>query len=402
MRSSRETSNESAKGATMRIGISLLAVAWLMLASGASSAQSTQEAQDAYIAGYARALLDRQFRWVSASVEVKAGRITIQVSELQGPDRESIEESLAAIEGVRHVEIVTGDAPAPGKPPVETTLPGSFETTPGGAGVEEVVTPDLPMPFPKRDLFDDLLADPRNPRFTLGLLEYQGHERLHSVAMTSFGETFGLIRGATPLDGLWQLGLQASVFGIFDLDSDSNDLLNNDYRVGVPLSYRRGSLSAQLRVYHQSSHLGDEYILRDSFTNSSRSNLSYEGVDFRTSWNCTEWIRAYGGARYILSQVDDGVDVGRWSVIYGTEVVSPWGLHGGKIRPLVAAHVEQWKFRDWEPDLSLRAGILIDNMRGVGDRAVVALAYYKGRDYNGQFLLEEDIKYLGLVLDVYF
>jgi len=100
--------------------------------------------------------------------------------------------------------------------------------------------------------------------------------------------------------------------------------------------------------------------------------------------------------------VDDGVDVGRWSALYGTEVVSPWGLFGGKIRPLVAAHVEQWEFRDWEPDLSLRAGTSIENMRGDGDRAVLAVAYYEGRDYNGQFLLEEDIEYLGPVLDAYF
>ncbi|MFP4087106.1 MAG: DUF1207 domain-containing protein [Desulfobacteraceae bacterium] len=46
------------------------------------------------------------------------------------------------------------------------------------------------------------------------------------------------------------------------------------------------------RLYHQSSHLGDEYLLRD---NTSRENLSYEGVEVLLSYNLIESLRIYGG-----------------------------------------------------------------------------------------------------------
>jgi hypothetical protein len=53
------------------------------------------------------------------------------------------------------------------------------------------------------------------------------------------------------------------VFAQFDLDSTSDDLLNADYVVGLPLTFRRAGFSARGRFYHQSSHLGDELLLRE-------------------------------------------------------------------------------------------------------------------------------------------
>ncbi len=47
----------------------------------------------------------------------------------------------------------------------------------------------------------------------------------------------------------------------FDLSAPSSDLINTDYVVGVPLSWRSGGWSTRVRLYHQSSHLGDEFLL---------------------------------------------------------------------------------------------------------------------------------------------
>ncbi|WP_375136022.1 DUF1207 domain-containing protein [Nitrosomonas oligotropha] len=35
------------------------------------------------------------------------------------------------------------------------------------------------------------------------------------------------------------------------------------------------------RIYHQSSHLGDEFLLRKAGFAFNRVNLSYEGIDLR-------------------------------------------------------------------------------------------------------------------------
>ncbi len=73
----------------------------------------------------------------------------------------------------------------------------------------------------------------------------------------------------------------------------SLDLVNADYTVGLLASYRTGRLSGFLRLCHQSSHLGDEFIL-NSQTPVSRVNLSFEEVDLKLSYDVASWFRIYG------------------------------------------------------------------------------------------------------------
>ena len=51
------------------------------------------------------------------------------------------------------------------------------------------------------------------------------------------------------------------MFALFSLDAPSSDLVTSDHWVGFALSYRKGPWSYLLRLYHQSLHLGDEFIL---------------------------------------------------------------------------------------------------------------------------------------------
>ena len=60
----------------------------------------------------------------------------------------------------------------------------------------------------------------------------------------------------------WQLSISGAVFAQFNLDASSMDLINADYIIGFPLSYRNGSWSARARLFHQSSHLGDDFLLQ--------------------------------------------------------------------------------------------------------------------------------------------
>lgn len=47
--------------------------------------------------------------------------------------------------------------------------------------------------------------------------------------------------------------------------------------MGVPLSISTGNFTNMTRVFHQSSHLGDEYLLGKNHV--KREGLSYDGVD---------------------------------------------------------------------------------------------------------------------------
>src|SRR2546422_3614331 len=55
-----------------------------------------------------------------------------------------------------------------------------------------------------------------------------------------------------PYTTLFRSAIAAGVFSQFNMQSATNDLINTDYLVGLPLTYRHGSWSTRLRLYHQS------------------------------------------------------------------------------------------------------------------------------------------------------
>ena len=239
------------------------------------------------------------------------------------------------------------------------------------------------------------MAAPRWPHFSLAYHNYLGDEELTSVGATSFGETFYFYKNRAPFDGCWQIGIQASVFAIFDLDSDSMDLTNADYWVGFPVSYRYGDFSAMTRVYHQSSHLGDEYLLR---TRTERVNLSYESVDAKFSYDFLKEFRLYGGGGFIFHK--EPADIAPWSLQAGFELKTSDTYGAAKLRPVMAADFSTWEENDWDIDVSVRGGVQLENEK-IGRKIQFLVEYFNGHSPSGQFY-ERIIEYLGFGTHFYF
>jgi hypothetical protein len=250
--------------------------------------------------------------------------------------------------------------------------------------------------LPKGALFDPLIADPRWPHFSVSYHYYVDDKELRSVGATSFGATIPLYRDDAPFGGQWQLGFQAAVFALFDLDAKSYDLINADYWVGLPISYRKGAFSSLLRVFHQSSHLGDEYLLRNQV---ERDNISYESVDLKLSYEFTEWLRIYAGGGYLFHRVPSDLDP--WSVQYGLEFKSPWTYISGVVRPIAGADFKNWEEHDWNADVSARIGIQLESEKIIGHKLQFLLEYFNGYSPNGQFY-ERAIEYIGIGTHFYF
>src|SRR2546428_12899020 len=143
--------------------------------------------------------------------------------------------------------------------------------------------------FPAGDLFAPPLADQKQPRFHTTWQRWHTAPGTFDLASGGFGEGFGLLRWPRGHAGDgWQLGISGAVSAIFNLDTSSMDLLNADYYVGFPVSYRGGGWSARLRLFHQSSHLGDEFLLQPQDVQPvplvQRINLSYEAVEMLGSY----------------------------------------------------------------------------------------------------------------------
>jgi hypothetical protein len=267
------------------------------------------------------------------------------------------------------------------------------------AAAQAAEVPDQPQVLPRTKLFDPLLADPRWAHFSASFQNYGGDNGLNDVASVSVGDEFSLYQ-SPGLGGAWGIGVQAAVFALFDLDAQSKDLINADYWVGIPLSWRSGPNSAVLRLYHQSSHLGDEYLLRSAGNRRSRVNLSYEVVDLKLSREFHgRAVRVYGGGGMLFDQ--EPSDIRRGLAQAGLELRSPWTLADDLLRPVAALDLQSTEESRWRVDVSARAGV---ELMSTVDRDYVVqlmLEYYRGRNPNGQFFLN-DVEFYGIGLHAYF
>ena len=371
----RDTVRAAERPVARLLGPPRLAAAVLLAAlAGVASAQ---QPSDDYLAGYAAAVLARELGIADAQVAARAGVLTVPRSQLGDRDPVRVEQVLANLPGVVRVVLADEDAPPP---------PPAGQAAPPAAGPSFLSRTAL--------LFEPLHADPRWPHFSATWQDYRRGDGLDDVAATTFGESFSLLRRRWGEASEVELGVQAGVFSIFDLDADSLDLVNADYFVGPALSWRAEPFTALLRLYHQSSHLGDEYLLR---ARPARVNLSYEVVDALVAVDAAEPVRLYAGGGYV---VHTDTPLERWLAQGGAEWFgAPFG--GSGLRPLIACDVQAREQSDWRGDVSVRAGVELADPAAGGGRMQVLLEYYRGRSPNGQFY-EQRIELLGLGLHLYF
>ena len=211
----------------------------------------------------------------------------------------------------------------------------------------------------------------------------------------SLGELFNIVAFEPPDVGSFTVGIEPALFALFNLDALSHDLVNADYRLALPLEYRKGPISVRSSVLHQSSHLGDEFLLD---TPAQRINLSYEAIDLRVSAQAGD-VRFYAGAQRLVHREPADLDV--WSLQEGVEWVSGKGLFGDAVAPLVSVDVQEHQETSWHGNVSVRAGIELVNPQKTRRRVQFLLEYYRGYNPNGQFYRERVDSY-GFGIHVYF
>ena len=243
--------------------------------------------------------------------------------------------------------------------------------------------------LPAGDLFRPLLADPKEPHFYLTYRYYIERTQSYNASAGGFGEIFGLTRHTDPSDGsAWQANFSGGVHALFNLDMRSRAIVNADYTIGFPVSYRSGPVSARIFLYHQSSHLGDEYMV---LTGAKRIEFAYEALNVIGSREWQEW-RIYGGGEYLLHRVPH--DYRRMGLqggveYYGSVRFPGWG------RPVGGIDLKSEEEHHWAVNASLKAGFQFDGSEPNGRYVRVFLEGYKGYSQHGQFYPNR-ISYAGL------
>jgi len=188
--------------------------------------------------------------------------------------------------------------------------------------------------------------------------------------------------------------MDGALFAQFNMDSPSHDLINADYTVGIPLTFRYEEFSMRVRLYHQSSHLGDEYLLR---YHPKRVNLSYEAFSLLLAREFGRF-RLYGGGEYRLDRDPSTLSPG----------MAEWGLEyrGGEPlfgsgRLMAGLDVKNDQANSWNPSASLKAGLEFGSPNPRRRHLRFFLVGYDGYSPYGQFY-KEKVQYYGFEVDFAF
>ena len=255
------------------------------------------------------------------------------------------------------------------------------------------------IPLPQGDLFCPFVADPKWEHSFLSYFRGDFATIANPVrspetnlASIGLGDSFGLLRITTwsPGEG-FQLDLTGAIFAQFNLDTPSFDLINADYIIALPLTHRLRGFSTRLRLYHQSSHLGDEFLLANE---PERENLSFEAVDLMLSQEIGA-LRIYAGGETFFRRRP-------------VQVVARLAHAGAELRPvtfgagrlIAAVDVKAVDQVDGLLSVSARFGVESARVPSPGHpaRVLSLLAeYYDGSAPYGQFY-RDDIRFFGVGL----
>jgi hypothetical protein len=249
-----------------------------------------------------------------------------------------------------------------------------------------VITEDSPIDegglLPELNpFFPTMLARPHILGYSCG---YRSYDKVFKSSIpVSIGDQFSFFQIETDDCGHFYFGIEACVWAIFDARAKSLSLINADYFVSFPCTYINDQFSARLRIVHESSHLGDEFLLENPQI--ERVNPSMEVVDLSLAYAFTdEFMLFLGYSRVIRS--DASFKVAPNSVYYGFN----YFFNFAKIRilnveayPYVAGYFSNEENTHWGLNSSVAIGYQWD--KSYGHKLRLYLLGHSGFSYEGQF-----------------
>jgi hypothetical protein len=241
--------------------------------------------------------------------------------------------------------------------------------------------------LPRGDVFCPLIADPKGVRSFASYQRGTTSDFPSDIGAVGVADQYAFFRAGGNRHGNGiQLGIAGAVFAQFDLNAASYDLLNSDFIIALPLTFRTGGFSGRLRVYHQSSHLGDELLLRPEPP--ERENLSFEAAELLLSMDVNA-LRVYGGGEYFFKR--DPITLPQNLLHGGVELRPRVRTTFGPLavaRPVAAVDVKMVNDSTWQTGVSVRAGFEFGRPRETEQfarRWSLLGEFYDGPSPYGQF-----------------
>lgn len=339
--------------------------------------ESVEESPDSYFEGYLQALIDMHY--YEHKVVVLVHDKVVWIANM--PKNELLSKSIVSfikdVPGVCEVKVLNG------VPPKIIEDREKYVNRPRLSGIW----------FPQAtELYQPMIANPRAVIYGIG---YRGGDHVisDSVIYVNLGDDFPVYRWVDVLKwhGDLQIGIEAGIWSVFDVSvkkpniNGGTALVNTDFYCGIPLAYAVNKWAFRFRIYHISSHLGDEFLV--NHPGFVRVNPSFEAIDLFTSYQASEAIRLYLGPGFILHS-DSSFPLKRAYIEYGGEArflgrrIHFHRLYGNCI---IGVYFRNWQYHDWKIDGTYIAGYEWSKLQGVGRNIRILGSFHHGFSLEGQF-----------------
>lgn len=244
-------------------------------------------------------------------------------------------------------------------------------------------------------LFSSYLGSPTEPRLTSAWLYDTDSGWLWDFTV---GARVGLLRLGAPVGGEpsgWQLDLWGAAFPRLNMEQDY-DLDATDFALGLPLTWRQGPFQSKVEVRHLSSHVGDEFLLRNP--GFARHNYVRDALAAAVGWFPNPDVRLYAEAEYAFHR-DGGAEP--WHFQFGVDYspVPSASWLGWSGTPFAAVNAQLREEAEFGGGVTVIGGW---QWRGPESRRLlrVGAQYYNGKSYQFSFFdRHEQLLGIGLWYD---
>lgn len=334
---------------------------------------------DTYLEGYLQALIDTQFHGSKVVAIVRNNRVYLANLPENRAEAKSIIAMVEESPGVLAVESQISD---------EEAQYAQSDYIPIRPKVHGIWFPQNTVLFPP------CVADPRAVTASMAYRwqwkqasNYMGS----NAAAVSYGDEFPIFRWINlgNLSGELQLGIEGGAWAVFRFDTldpgEMAELINTDFYLGIPVSFKFDKWSFRFRLYHISGHLGDEFIV----TNPSfeRHNPSFEAIDLFAAYQVIESLRLYAGMGRVMHS-DDTYHLQPLYFAYGGELrLFRRHLYYNRLysQAFIAAYLTNSEARGWGTDQTYAVGYEWSKLRGAGRKFRIFGEFHNGFAEDGQF-----------------
>lgn len=237
--------------------------------------------------------------------------------------------------------------------------------------------------FPESEqVFRQLIADPRHIALGINYYRLAGKD----VSDAALGHSWGLAHWESP-DGVlqYQTNMEAMAYSRFIVGGSVNEFETVDFFANLPLAVKHGPWASRFMLYHESSHLGDDFIRR---TGDKGFRFSTDGVQLHFSVDALPGVRLYAGAKYLLHTVPAPQ---RITAQYGFEFTTADLNRGTRfpMRLFLAQDFQNPENVDYHLNSNTEAGVIVGFSKVKRFMRVFG-GYYTGRSPYGQFFRQKE------------